>query len=62
MQSLQIGLDAAVTWAVTNSDPANFVLLALVYQQLRKADREIQLTVDKMAQRIEDLHNTTDED
>jgi len=59
---LQIGLDVIATWAIGNSDPANLVLLGLVYYKLREADRTLQTTVDKMGQRIEDLHDVADED
>jgi len=62
MLAAQIGLDAAIAWAFANSDPANLVLLGLVYYKLREAERSLQTTVDKMGQRIEDLHDVhTDE-
>jgi len=54
---LQAALDPVLKWAVANSDPANIVLLAAVYWQLRKEHREVRDRVEHIEERAEVLHS-----
>jgi len=54
---LQTGIEVLASWAISNSDPANLLLLAVVYIRLSRNDDDLQAKVDKVESRIEDLHS-----
>jgi len=54
---LQTGLEVLASWAISNSDPANLLLLAVVYIRLSRNDDDLQAKVDKVESRLEDLHS-----
>ncbi len=59
---LQTGLEVLASWAISNSDPANLLLLAVVYIRLSRNDDDLQAKVDKVESRLEDLHSIHEED
>jgi len=54
---LQTGLEVLASWAISNSDPANLLLLAVVYIRLSRNDDDLQAKVGKVESRLEDLHS-----
>jgi len=54
---LQTGLEVIASWAISNSDPANLLLLAVVYIKLSRNHDDLQAKVDKVESRVEDLHS-----
>jgi len=58
---LQTGLEVLASWAISNSDPANLLLLAVVYIRLSRNDDDLQAKVDKVESRLEDLHSIHEE-
>jgi len=55
--ALQTGLELIASWAISNSDPANLLLLAVVYIKLSRNHDDLQAKVEKVESRIEDLHS-----
>jgi len=55
--ALQTGLEVIASWAISNSDPANLLLLAVVYIKLSRNHDDLQAKVDKVESRVEDLHS-----
>jgi hypothetical protein len=58
---LQTGLEVLASWAISNSDPANLLLLAVVYIRLSRNDDDLQAKVDTVESRLEDLHSIHEE-
>jgi hypothetical protein len=57
MGVLQTGLEVIASWAISNSDPANLLLLAVVYIKLSRNHDDLQAKVEKVESRVEDLHS-----
>jgi ligand-binding sensor domain-containing protein len=57
MGVLQTGLELIASWALSNSDPANLLLLAVVYIRLSRNDDALQAKVDKVKSQVADLHS-----
>ena len=57
MTALQTGLELIASWALSNSDPANLLLLAVVYIKLSRNHDDLQAKVEKVESRVEDLHS-----
>ena len=57
MGVLQTGLELIASWALSNSDPANLLLLAVVYIKLSRTTDSLQSKVDKIEARVEDIHS-----
>lgn len=57
MGVLQTGLELIASWALSNSDPANLLLLAVVYIRLSRNDSDLQTKVDTIEARVEDIHS-----
>jgi len=55
--ALQTGLEVIASWAISNSDPANLLLLAVVYIKLSRNHDDLQAKVEKVESRVEDLHS-----
>jgi len=55
--ALQTGLEVIASWAISNSDPANLLLLAVIYIKLSRNHDDLQAKVEKVESRVEDLHN-----
>jgi len=56
MGILQTGLELIASWALSNSDPANLLLLAVVYIKLSRTTDSLQSKVDTIEARVEDIH------
>jgi len=53
-----IGIMSAVaSWAVSNADPANMVLAAVVYWRLVESHDDLKAEIQKTEARIEDLQS-----
>lgn len=57
MGVLQTGLELIASWALSNSDPANLLLLAVVYIRLSRNDSDLQSKVDTIEARVKDIHS-----
>jgi len=57
MGILQTGLELIASWALSNSDPANLLLLAVVYIKLSRTTDSLQSKVDTIEARVEDIHS-----
>jgi hypothetical protein len=57
MGVLQTGLELIASWALSNSDPANLLLLAVVYIKLSRTTDSLQSKVDTIEARVEDIHS-----
>jgi hypothetical protein len=55
--ALQTGVEVVTSWAISNSDPANLLLLAVVYMKLSKNHDSLQEEVRAVKSRVEDLHD-----
>jgi hypothetical protein len=55
--ALQTGLEVIASWAISNSDPANLLLLAVIYIKLSRNHDDLQAKVEKVESRVEDLHS-----
>jgi len=55
--ALQAGVEVVTSWAISNSDPANLLLLAVVYIQLSRNHDGLQEEVQAVKSRVEDLHD-----
>lgn len=51
----EAGLSFIVSWAVGESDPANIVLLGIVYYKLRENHNDLQAELMKIEERMKDL-------
>jgi len=56
MTTLQTGLELIASWALSNSDPANLLLLAVVYIKLSRTNSDLQAKIDKVQARVDDIH------
>lgn len=53
-----VGIASAVaSWAVSNADPANMVLVAVVYWRLVESHDDLKAEIQAAEGRIEDLHD-----
>jgi len=57
MGVLQTGLELIASWALSNSDPANLLLLAVVYIRLSRNDSDLQSKLDAVQTRVDELHS-----
>lgn len=57
MTALQTGVEVVTSWAISNSDPANLLLLAVVYMKLSRNHDALQKEVQAVNSRVEDLHD-----
>jgi len=57
MGVLQTGLELIASWAISNSDPANLLLLAVVYIKLSRNHDDLQAKVDAVQTRVDELHS-----
>lgn len=57
MGVLQTGLELIASWALSNSDPANLLLLAVVYIKLSRNDDRLAEKVDKVQTRVNKIHS-----
>jgi hypothetical protein len=57
MGVLQTGLELIASWALSNSDPANLLLLAVVYIKLSRTTDSLQSKVDTIEARVEDIYS-----
>jgi len=55
--TLQTGVEVVTSWAISNSDPANLLLLAVVYMKLSQNHDALQSEVQAVKSRVEDLHD-----
>jgi len=55
--ALQTGVEVVTSWAISNSDPANLLLLAVVYMKLSRNHDTLQSEVQSVKSRVEDLHD-----
>jgi len=55
--ALQTGVEVVTSWAISNSDPANLLLLAVVYMKLSRNHDALQKEVQAVNSRVEDLHD-----
>jgi len=55
--TLQTGVEVVTSWAISNSDPANLLLLAVVYMKLSHNHDALQSEVQAVKSRVEDLHD-----
>jgi len=55
--ALQTGVEVVTSWAISNSDPANLLLLAVVYMKLSGNHDALQSEVQAVKSRVEDLHD-----
>jgi hypothetical protein len=55
--ALQTGVEVVTSWAISNSDPANLLLLAVVYMKLSRNHDGLQEEVQAVKSRVEDLHD-----
>ena len=62
MGVLQTGLEVIASWAISNSDPANLLLLAVVYIKLSRNHDDLQAKIEKVESRVEDLHSLNGSD
>jgi len=49
---LQTGLELIASWALSNSDPANLLLLAVVYIKLRRNHTEFVERLDRLETKV----------
>jgi hypothetical protein len=59
---LQSGLEIVASWAISNSDPANLLLLGVVYYRLSKNHSDLADKVDKMQACLNDMNGQSDGD
>lgn len=57
MGILQTGLELIASWALSNSDPANLLLLAVVYIKLSRTTDSLQSKVDTIEARVKEIHS-----
>jgi len=55
--ALQTGVEVVTSWAISNSDPANLLLLAVVYMKLSRNHDGLQEEVQAVKSRVQDLHD-----
>jgi hypothetical protein len=55
--SVVAGAAWVASWAVSNADPANMVLAAVVYWRLVESHDDLKAEIKKTEGRIEDLHS-----
>jgi len=49
---LQTGLEVLASWAISNSDPANLLLLAVVYIKLRRNHTDLTDRLDRLESKV----------
>jgi len=49
---LQTGLELIASWALSNSDPANLLLLAVVYIKLRRNHTDLTDRLDRLETKV----------
>jgi len=49
---LQTGLELIASWALSNSDPANLLLLAVVYIKLRRNHTDVVERIDSLETKV----------
>jgi len=49
---LQTGLEVLASWAISNSDPANLLLLAVVYIKLRRNHTDLTDRLDRLETKV----------
>jgi len=49
---LQTGLELIASWALSNSDPANLLLLAVVYIRLRRNHIDLTDRLDRLESKV----------
>jgi hypothetical protein len=49
---LQTGLELIASWALSNSDPANLLLLAVVYIKLRRNHTDVVERIDSLESKV----------
>lgn len=56
----QLGVTPIIEWAVMNSDPANLLLLAGVYIQLKRNHRDLTEQVDDLQRKVAEIHGESE--
>jgi hypothetical protein len=57
---LQAGVEFIISWAVSNSDPANLILLAVVYFKLSRNHSDLADKVDRLQSCLDDMNGVSD--
>lgn len=57
--SIQTGIELLASWAISNADPANIVLLAVIYVRLSRSHSDMAERLNRLESRVERIQDNS---